>query len=81
MTMTIMMMGDLVRNLVPALIEGMAVAIVAFLIPGRLSLGEVASIGITAASTMIMLDRFAPSVGKHVRHGAGFGIGAKLVTV
>lgn len=71
----------LIQNLMPALIEGMAVAVVAFLIPGRLTLGEVASIGLTAASTMIVLDRFAPGVGKHVRHGAGFGIGAKLVTV
>lgn len=68
-----------IRNLIPALIEGMAVAVVAFLIPARLGLGEVASIGLTAASTMIILDRLAPGIGRAVRHGAGFGIGTKMV--
>ena len=71
----------LIRNLMPALIEGMAVAIVAFLVPGKLAPVEVVSIGLTATSTMIVLDRFSPSVGKYMRQGIGFGIGTKLVTV
>lgn len=71
-----------IHNLIPALLEGLAVAVVAFMIPAKaLSLMEVVSIALTAASTMIVLDRFAPSVGRYVRHGAGFGIGTNLVTV
>lgn len=63
------------------LLEGIAVAAAAFLIPqnSTLTLGEVLMIGFTAASTFVLLDAFSPTTGLGVRHGAGFGIGLNLV--
>lgn len=71
---------ELLRRLVKYLIEGFVVAIVAFYIPQRrLQLGEIASIGFSAAAAFAILDMFAPSIGAASRTGAGFGIGANMV--
>ena len=73
-------MGDLVMRVVKYLLEGLAVAIAAFVLPRKtLKLGEVAMIGLVAAATFAVLDIYAPSVGSSARTGAGFGIGANLV--
>jgi hypothetical protein len=72
--------GDLVMRLVKYVLEGVAVAIAAFVLPGKtLKWQEVAMIGLTAAATFAILDIYAPSVGSGARTGAGFGIGAGLV--
>lgn len=72
--------GDLAMRLVKYVLEGLAVAIAAFVLPGKtLKLAEVAMIGIVAAATFAVLDIYAPSVGSSARTGAGFGIGANLV--
>ena len=63
-------------------IEGLLVAVAAYLIPGRsagLKLEEVAMLGLTASAVFAVLDMFAPSVVGAARQGAGFGIGASLV--
>jgi hypothetical protein len=72
--------GDLVTRLIKYLLEGLAVAIAAFVIPGKtMRYGEVAMIALTATATFAILDIYAPSVGSSARTGAGFGIGAGLV--
>ena len=72
--------ADLVMRVVKYLLEGLAVAIAAFVIPGKtMKYGEVAMIALTATATFAILDIYAPSVGSGARTGAGFGIGANLV--
>lgn len=72
--------GDLVTRLVKYLLEGLAVAIAAFVLPGKgLRWSEVGMIALVASATFAILDIYAPSVGSSARTGAGFGIGAGLV--
>lgn len=73
-------MGELVMRLVKYLLEGLAVAVAAYVIPGKtMRMGEVGMIALTATATFAILDIYAPSVGSSARQGAGFGIGAGLV--
>lgn len=73
-------MGDLVMRVIKYLLEGLAVAVAAFVLPGKtLKFGEVAMIALVATATFAILDIYAPSVGSSARQGAGFGIGAGLV--
>jgi len=73
-------MSELVKRAVKYLIEGLMVAIVAFVIPQKqLKFEDVAIIGLMAAATFSILDTFIPSMGVSARSGAGFGIGANLV--
>jgi hypothetical protein len=72
--------SELVTRVVKYLIEGLAVAVAALLIPkAKLSMGEVGSLALLAAAVFVVLDLLAPTVGMTARQGAGFGIGAKLV--
>jgi hypothetical protein len=72
--------SDIVMRLVKYALEGLAVAVAAYMLPGKvLKLSEVAMIGLTALATFAILDIYAPSVGASARTGAGFGIGANLV--
>lgn len=74
------MMSDLITRLVKYTLEGLAVAVAAYLLPGKvLKLSEIAMIALVALSTFAILDIYAPSVGASARTGAGFGIGAGLV--
>lgn len=73
-------MGELVKRAIKYLIEGLMVAIVAFVVPRKaLQLEEIVVIGLMAAATFSILDTFIPSMGASARTGAGFGIGANLV--
>ena len=73
-------MGDLVSRLVKYALEGLAVAVAAYLLPGKvLRLSEIGMIALVALATFAILDIYAPSVGSSARTGAGFGIGANLV--
>jgi len=73
-------MGDLVSRAVKYLLEGLAVAIAAFMLPGKvMKLSEIGMIALVAVATFAILDVYAPSVGASARTGAGFGIGAHLV--
>ena len=57
-------------------LEGLAVAVAAFVLPARgLSMQEILLIALTAAATFAVLDQFSPEVGRGARFGAGFGIG------
>lgn len=74
-------MADLLTRIVKYLIEGVAVALAAALIPKKpLPMGEVATVAVLAAAVFAVLDVLAPSVGSSSRMGAGFGLGARLVS-
>jgi len=73
-------MGDLVSRAVKYALEGLAVAVAAYLLPGKgLKMSEIGMIALVAMATFALLDVYAPSVGSSARTGAGFGIGAHLV--
>jgi ABC-type Co2+ transport system permease subunit len=73
-------MADIVSRLVKYALEGLAVAVAAYLLPGKvLKLSEIGMIALVALATFAILDIYAPSVGSSARSGAGFGIGANLV--
>lgn len=73
-------MGGIVASLIKYLLEGLAVAVAAYVIPGKtMRWQEIAMIALTATATFAVLDIYAPSVGSSARTGAGFGIGAGLV--
>jgi hypothetical protein len=74
------MMSDLLTRGVKYFLEALAVAVAAYLLPGKvLKLSEIAMISLVAMATFAILDIYAPSVGASARTGAGFGIGAGLV--
>jgi hypothetical protein len=75
-------MGELVKRAIKYLVEGLMVAIVAFVITPEkraLKFDEIAIIALMAAATFSILDTFVPTMGASARSGAGFGIGANLV--
>lgn len=73
-------MNDILARAIKYLLEGLAVAVVAYMIPGKvLKLSEIGMIALTALATFAILDIYAPSVGASARTGAGFGVGAGLV--
>ena len=74
--------AELLKRAVKYIVEGLMVAIVAFVIPPekrQLQLDEIAVIALMAAATFSILDTFVPTMGASARSGAGFGIGANLV--
>jgi hypothetical protein len=74
------MVSDLLTRLIKYALEGLAVAVAAYLLPGKvLKISEIAMIALVALATFAILDVYAPSVGASARTGAGFGIGAGLV--
>jgi len=73
-------MSDLLVRVIKYALEGLAVAIAAYVFPGKtLKVQEVGMIALVATATFAILDIYAPSVGASARTGAGFGIGAGLV--
>ena len=62
------------------LIEGLALAVAAYVIPQRkLDPTEIILIALTAAATFAVLDMFSPLVSVGARQGAGFGMGYRMV--
>lgn len=73
-------LNELVKRAIKYLVEGLAVAICAMLIPKKaLSVEEIMIIALTAAATFSILDVFIPSMGSSVRNGAGMTLGSSLV--
>ena len=74
------MISDIITRMIKYLVEGLAVAVAAVIIPKRkLDMPEIASLAVLAAVVFAVLDFLAPTVGVTAHQGAGFGIGAKLV--
>ena len=72
--------SEFVKRAIKYLVEGIMVAIAAFVIPRKkMNVEEVVIIALTAAATFSVLDVFVPSMAGSARGGAGFGIGANLV--
>ena len=72
---------ELVKRVIKYLVEGFIVAIACYAIPKRsMNLEEIALIALTAAATFSILGTYIPSIGVTTRAGAGFGIGANLVS-
>ncbi len=72
-------MADLLTRIVKYLIEGVAVALAAALIPKKpLPMGEVATVAVLAAAVFAVLDVLAPSMAGPARSGTGMGIGFRL---
>ena len=72
--------GELVKRAVKYIIEGIMVAIAAYVIPKKaLNVDDIALISLSAAAIFSILDTYIPSMGVTARSGAGFGIGANLV--
>jgi len=62
------------------LLEGLAVALaVGILSRGKTSAGEVFLMSISAMAVFLLLDLYAPLTAAGARHGAGFGLGFKMV--
>jgi len=73
-------MGEIVKRAIKYLVEGLMVAVVAFVIPQKpLKMEEIAIIALMAAATFSVLDVFIPAMGSSARGGAGFGLGANLI--
>ena len=71
---------EIVKRIIKYVIEGIMVAIAAFVIPQKsLKIDEIMLIALTAAATFSILDTYVPSLAISARSGAGFGIGANLV--
>jgi len=72
--------SEFVKRAIKYIVEGIMVAIAAFVIPKKtLNVEEVVIIALSAAATFAVLDVFVPSMASSARGGAGFGIGANLV--
>ena len=72
--------GELVKRALKYLVEGVIVALAAFVIPSKkLRIDETLLIALTAAATFSILDTYLPSLAVSARSGAGLGIGANLV--
>lgn len=70
---------EVLVRIIKYIIEGVIVAVAAFLIPGKkIAVSEIVTIGILAACTFSVLDFAAPSIGASARSGAGAGIGLGL---
>ncbi|MEM0354127.1 MAG: hypothetical protein QXW79_00960 [Thermoplasmata archaeon] len=74
---------NFVRQAIKYLVEGLAVAFVAyyFVGKGRLDIKDIVLLGITAAFVFAILDTFSPTIALGTRFGAGFGIGQGLFGV
>lgn len=72
--------SELVKRAIKYLIEGLMIAVVAYVIPKkRLDMEEVVIIALMGAATFAVLDVFLPSFAGAARSGAGAGIGFNLV--
>lgn len=72
--------SELVKRAIKYIVEGIIVALAAYVIPKQsLKIEEVVVIALTAAATFSVLDVFIPSMGASARQGAGAGIGLGVI--
>jgi ABC-type Co2+ transport system permease subunit len=73
--------NELIKRVIKYIVEGLMIAVAAYVIPKKsMNMEEIACIALTAAATFAILDTYIPSMGVSSRTGAGFGIGANLVS-
>jgi len=72
--------NELVKRAIKYLIVGLAVAVVAMLIPKKaLNVEEIVIIALTAAAVFSILDVFIPAAGASSRSGLGAAAGINLM--
>jgi ABC-type Co2+ transport system permease subunit len=72
--------SELIKRAIKYIIEGIIVALAAYVIPKKsLNVEEVVVIALTAAATFSVLDVFIPSMGSMARNSAGAGIGLGVI--
>ena len=72
--------SELIKRAIKYIIEGIMVAIAAYVIPKKqLNVEEVVIIALMSAATFSVLDVFIPSMAGAARNGAGMGVGMNLV--
>jgi ABC-type Co2+ transport system permease subunit len=73
------MFNELIKKAIKYIVEGIIVALAAYVIPKQsLKIEEIVVIALTAAATLAVLDTFIPSMGASSRQGAGLAIGTGL---
>jgi ABC-type Co2+ transport system permease subunit len=71
--------NELIKRVIKYVVEGLMIAIAAYVIPKRsMNLEEIACLALTAAATFAILDTYIPSMGVSARQGTGLGIGLNL---
>lgn len=71
---------DVLTRLIKYMLEGLAVAIVAYILPkSKLHASEILFIALTAACVFSILDLLAPSISNGARQGVGAGAGFNLI--
>jgi len=71
--------NELIKRVIKYVVEGLMIAIAAYIIPKRsMNLEEIACLALTAAATFAILDTYIPSMGVSARQGTGLGIGLNL---
>lgn len=71
---------EVLRRAAKYLVEGLAVAFAAYLIPkSKLALGEIIILAVTAAAVFAILELYSPAIGASARTGAGLSLGAGVV--
>lgn len=72
-------LANILRVLIKAILEGLALALAVMLISRKSDWKEMLALGLTAAAVFIVLDMFVPLIGDSARLGAGVGVGLGLV--
>ena len=68
---------EVLRRAAKYLVEGLAVAFAAYLVPkSKLALGEIIILAVTAAAVFAILELYSPAIGASARTGAGLSLGA-----
>lgn len=71
---------DVLTKLLKYALEGLAVAVVAYILPkSKLQPSEILFIALTAAAVLSILDLLAPVMSTSARQGVGFGAGLNLI--
>ena len=71
--------SELIKRVIKYIIEGIIVALAAYVIPKKsLNIEEVVIIALSASATFSILDVFIPSMGVSARNGAALSIGAGI---
>jgi hypothetical protein len=72
-------MQEIITRILKYIVEGLAVALVAYLLPSKsLPSEEIIYLHVSAAAIFSILDLLAPSISSTVREGVGYGLGFRL---
>ena len=71
---------EILRRALKYLVEGISVAVAAWLIPrNKLQVAEIVVLSVTAAAVFAILELYSPAIGASARTGAGLSLGAGML--